>query len=70
MEVYIDNMLVKSTEADRHIVYLKEAFNELRHHQIKLNPNKCAFGITSKKFLGFMVTHRKIEADPKKIQAL
>lgn len=37
---------------------------------MKLNPNKCAFGVTSGKFLGFMVTHREIEANPEKIRAL
>lgn len=43
MEVYIDDMLIKSTKSDYHIADLEDAFNELRQYQIKLNPNKCAF---------------------------
>ena len=70
MEVYVDDMLVKSTEEDRHITDLKEAFGELRKHQIKLNPNKCTFGVTIEKFLKFLITQRGIEANLEKIQAL
>ena len=63
-------MLVKSLKADKHINNLKESFEVLREYKIKLNPAKCAFGVTSGKFLGFMVNHRGIEANPAKIQAL
>ena len=69
MEVYVDNMLVKSkTTADR-IAHLSNTFTVLKEYQMKLNPLKCAFGVTSGKFLGFMVNHRGIEANPDKIQA-
>ena len=70
MEVYIDDMLVKSTKADLHIVHLSEAFQILRNYKMKLNPAKCAFGVSAKKFLGFIVNHRGIEANPEKIKAL
>lgn len=64
MEVHIDNMLVKSTQISEHVDDLYKAFTELRKHNLRLNPAKCAFGVTSSKFLGFMVTRRGIEANP------
>ncbi len=63
-------MIVKSKEADLHIADLKETFNTLRHFNMKLNPKKCVFGVTSGKFLGFLVDERGIEANPDKIQAI
>ena len=70
MEVYIDDMLVKSTTADLHITHLSETFQILRNYNMKLNPAKCAFGVSAGKFLGFIVNHRGIEANPDKIKAL
>ncbi|XP_038978249.1 uncharacterized protein LOC120108653, partial [Phoenix dactylifera] len=63
-------MLVKSRMAKDHVVDLDEAFSTLRKYRMKLNPAKCAFGVTSGKFLGFVITQRGIEANPKKIRAL
>ena len=56
MEVYIDDMLVKSKEATLYIDDLTEAFDILRRHRMKLNSTKCAFNVTSEKFLNFIVT--------------
>ena len=70
MEVYIDDMLVKSTTAELHIVHLSEAFLILRNYNMKLNPAKCAFGVSVGKFLGFIVNHRGIEANPEKIKSV
>ena len=70
MEVYIDDMLVKSTAAGLHITHLSETFQILRDYNMKLNPAKCAFGVLAGKFLGFIVNHRGIEANPDKIKAL
>ena len=56
VEVYVDDMLVKSKEEEDHLDDLKETFNTLRQYNIKLNPSKCAFRISSRKFLGFMVS--------------
>ena len=70
MEVYIDDMLVKSTTADLHIAHLSEVFQILRNYNMKLNPAKCAFGVSAGKFLGFIVNHRGIEANPDKIKAV
>ena len=49
---------------------LRETFDTLRSYNMKLNPGKCAFGVTVGKFLGFMVSQRGIEANPDKIQAI
>jgi len=70
VEVYVDDMLVKSLDEKKHLDDLKETFDTLRRHQMKLNPNKCAFGVSSGKFLGFMVSQRGIEANPDKIRAI
>ena len=70
MEVYIDDMLVKSTTAELHIAHLSEAFQILREYNMKLNPAKCAFGVSARKFLGLIVNNRGIEANPDKIKAV
>jgi hypothetical protein len=70
VEVYIDDMLVKSKKEDDHLKDLEETFNTLRKYQMKLNPSKCAFGVSSDKFLDFMVSQRGIEANPEKIKAI
>ena len=70
MEVYIDDMVVKSTSAELHIAHLSEAFQILRKYNMKLNPAKCAFRVSAGKFLGFIVNHRGIEANPNKIKVV
>jgi hypothetical protein len=64
--VYVDDMLVKSLKSEDHLADLEETFSVLRRYKMRLNPAKCAFGVSSGKFLGFMVSHRGIEANPKK----
>ena len=58
MEVYVDDMLVKSLRKEDHVFDLKEMFALRRKYNMKLNPTKCAFGVGSGKFLGFMVNNR------------
>ncbi|XP_052193804.1 uncharacterized protein LOC127802147 [Diospyros lotus] len=70
MEVYVDDMLVKSEKVADHVCDLGEMFEILKSYHMKLNPLKCAFGVASGKFLGFMVNNRGIEANPEKIKAL
>jgi hypothetical protein len=70
MEVYVDDMLVKSLTSCDHVADLAEAFDTLRKYHMKLNPQKCAFGVDSGKFLGFMVSQRGIEANPDKVRAI
>ncbi|WZZ45649.1 hypothetical protein YC2023_041908 [Brassica napus] len=70
MEVYIDDMLVKSLQAKDHVSHLEECFAQLNSHNMKLNPTKCRFAVASGEFLGYLVTFRGIEANPKQINAL
>nr|XP_009419888.1 PREDICTED: uncharacterized protein LOC103999771 [Musa acuminata subsp. malaccensis] len=70
MEVYVDDMIMKSQEAETHLADLAEAFVTLRKFGMRLNPTKCAFGVTSGKFLGFIVHERGIDANPEKVQAI
>ena len=70
VEVYEDDMLVKSLDEGRHLDDLQETFDTLRQYNMKLNPSKCAFGVSLGKFLGFMVSYRGIEANPEKIKAI
>lgn len=65
MEVYIDDMLVKSASQDDHVVHLTDCFAILNEYGMKLNPTKCSFEVPSGEFLGYLVTERGIEANPK-----
>ena len=70
MEVYVDDMLVKSEASINHIVDLEEIFSILRRYKMKLNPIKCTFDVTLKKILGFMVSRHEIKANSEKIQTI
>nr|KYP39609.1 Transposon Ty3-G Gag-Pol polyprotein [Cajanus cajan] len=70
MEVYVDDMVVKSSDVSTHVRDLAEVFQALRQHQMRLNPEKCVFGVSGGKFLGFMLSNRGIEANPDKCQAI
>ena len=70
MEVYIDDMLVKSKQRLDHATHLQQAFDLLQEYGMKLNPLKCAFGVSTGRFLGFMVTQRGIEANPAQLKAI
>ncbi|KAL5574212.1 hypothetical protein UlMin_023809 [Ulmus minor] len=70
MEVYIDDMLVKSLLAEQHLDHLRQAFQVLQKYGMKLNPTKCSFGVAAGKFLGYMVTQRGIEANPDQIRSI
>ncbi|XP_073138783.1 uncharacterized protein [Henckelia pumila] len=61
VEVYVDDILVKSRTRNHFIPDLEETFGTLRRYGLKLNPAKCVFGVKSGKFLGFVVTERGIE---------
>ena len=63
-------MLVKSRRKEDHLEDLRETFSTLRSYNMKLNPRKCAFGVTAGKFLRFMVSQRGIRANPDKIRAI
>ena len=70
MEVYIDDMLIKSKERPDHATHLQQVFDLLRSYGMKLNPVKCAFGVTASRFLGFMTTQKGIKANPSQLKAI
>ena len=70
LEVYIDDSIVKSKTEEEMIVDLQETFDNMRKYKMKLNLKKCVFGIKSKKFLGYIVNRRGIDANPIKVQAV
>ena len=70
MEVFIDDMLVKSLHAEDHVSHLEECFARLNLQNMKLNPAKCRFAVASGEFLSYLVTHSGIEANTKQIDAL
>ena len=67
VQVYVDDMLVKSVRENDHFSDLQETFDTLRSYNMKLNPSKCVFGVTAGKFLGFMVSQRGIEVNSEKV---
>jgi hypothetical protein len=64
VEVYIDDIVVKSAEFSSHVVDLRKAFDKMRRCGLKMNPRKCAFGVSAGKFLGFIIHEHGIEIDP------
>ena len=71
IEIYIKkNMVVKSKAESEHVNDLRRIFEILRRHKLRLNTSKCSFGIGLGKFLGYMVTHRRLEVNPDQIKAI
>jgi hypothetical protein len=70
VEVYVDNIVVKTKRGSTLVEDLTLVFDRLRATRTKLNPNKCVFGVSAGKLLGFLVLHRGIEANPEKIRAI
>nr|XP_025665327.1 uncharacterized protein LOC112764025 [Arachis hypogaea] len=70
IEVYVDDMVAKTKVGQSHIHDLEEIFSQIRKYNMRLNPEKCAFGVKGGKFLGFILTSRGIEANPEKCQAI
>ena len=70
MQVYVDDIIIKTYKADTLLDDLRETFTALNKYRIKLNPKKCAFGVPARKLLGYMVFARGIEANPEKVQAI
>jgi hypothetical protein len=70
LEIYIDDMVVKTTEDGNHDKNLDEILASVRKYNMRLNTAKCSFGVQAGKFLGFMLTSRGIESNPEKCQAI
>nr|XP_016492523.1 PREDICTED: uncharacterized protein LOC107812022 [Nicotiana tabacum] len=70
IEVYVDDVIIKSRTQEGHVQDLRKFFERLRRYDLKLNPAKCAFGVPSGKLLGFIVNRRGIELDPTEIKSI
>ncbi|XP_016206084.1 uncharacterized protein LOC107646414 [Arachis ipaensis] len=70
MKIYVDDMVAKTTQEKSHCDDLREIFEQIRAYNMRLNPEKCAFGVQGGKFLGFMLTSRGIEENPEKCEAI
>jgi hypothetical protein len=67
---YVDDIVVASKSKEDHLSDLTETFTSMREARLRLNPEKCIFGVRQRKILGYLVSHRGIEANPNKIQAI
>jgi hypothetical protein len=70
IEVYVDYMIAKSRTEVEHVEHLLKLFQRLRKYKLRLNPNKCTFGVRSGKLLGFIVSERGIEVDSAEVKAI
>jgi hypothetical protein len=70
VEVYVDDIIVKTRESNSLLENLAQVFDKLRATSTKLNPEKCVFGVSAGKLFGFLVSHRRIEANPDKVRAI
>ncbi|MCI43524.1 hypothetical protein A2U01_0064761, partial [Trifolium medium] len=70
LEVYMEDMIVKSEQEIDHTSHLRKVFEQARKFNMRFNPEKCTFGVKAGKFLGFYLTERGIEANPDKCRAL
>ena len=66
MEDYVDDIVVKSKTRAGHFQIIEQVFERCRKYKLRMNPMKCAFGVSAGKFLGFLVHHRGISIDPTK----
>jgi hypothetical protein len=64
VEVYIDHIVDKSAAFESHLADLHKAFDKMCQYGLKMNPRKCAFGVSARKFLGFIIHEHGIEVDP------
>jgi hypothetical protein len=70
LEIYIDDAILKSDSMDSHLANLCLAFQRMNRCGLKMNPQKCSFGVSAGKFLGFIIHEHSIEISPKKMQSI
>ena len=70
LEVYIDDIVIKSAGLGNHLADLRLALERMRRYGLKMSPLKCAFGVSAGKFLGFIIHEKGIEIDPKRVEAM
>jgi hypothetical protein len=70
LEVYIDDLVMKSTGFEEHLADLRVALERMKRYNLKMNPLKCAFGVAVGRFLGFIIHEKGIKLDPKKVESI
>ena len=70
VEVYVNDMIVKSKDRESHTINLRKFFERIKEYRLRLNPQKCTFGVTAGKLLGFLVSDRGIKVDPSKFKVI
>ena len=70
IEVYVDDMIARSQTEEEHLDHLQKLFDRLKAYKLRLNPNKCTFGVRSGKLLCFVVSDKGIQVDPAKVKAI
>ena len=70
IEVYVDDMIARSQTHEEHLDHLRKLFDHMKLYKLRLNPNKCTFGVRSGKLLGFIVSDKGIQVYPAKVKAI
>ena len=70
IKVYVYNMITTSQTEGEHLDHLQKVFDRLKTYKLRLNPNKCIFGVRSGKLLGFVVSDKGIQVDPVKVKSI
>ena len=70
MEDYVNDFVVKANNHFEHLLHLRQVFDRCKEHNLRINPSKCAFGVSSRKFLRFLVHHRETDLDPTKAETI
>ena len=70
IEVYVDDMISRSQSEKGHLDHLQKLFERLKKYKLRLNPNKCTFGVQPGKLLGFIISNKGIKVDPAKVKAI
>ena len=70
IEIYVDEIIARSQTEEEHLDHLQKLFERLKRYKLRLNPNRCTFGVRSGKLLGFVVCGKGIEVDPENVKAI
>ena len=68
LKVYVDDMIVKSKDRGSHTINLRKFFERIKGYRLRLNPQKCTFGVTTRKLLGFLVSDKGVEVDSSRLK--
>ena len=68
LKVYVDDMIVKSKDRGSHTINLRKFFERIKGYRLRLNPQNCTFGVTTRKLLGFLVSDKGIEVDSSRLK--